>query len=92
MSLGPDREPITRPVFVWLEVAAQLAGHGETALAAAIRQAMDGRRLGENGTFIPHFCLGCYDEVCGVMRRPLSNSQKIRTTSPTKVNAATLTS
>ena len=25
MSLGPDREPTTRQVYVWLEIAAQLA-------------------------------------------------------------------
>lgn len=29
MSLEPNREPITRPVFVWLEVAAH--GDGEIA-------------------------------------------------------------
>ena len=51
MSLDPDREPITRPVVVWLEIAAQLAYHGEGGLAAAIQQAMDGRRLGDNATF-----------------------------------------
>jgi hypothetical protein len=51
MSLDPDREPITRPVFVWLEIAAQLAIHGEGSLAAAIRRAMDRRRLGDNATF-----------------------------------------
>ena len=48
MSLGPDREPITRPVVVWLEVAARLHDAGEGALAEAIAQAMDGRRLGDN--------------------------------------------
>ncbi len=47
----PDREPITRPVFVWLEIAAQLAYHGDGGLATAIQQAMDGRRLGDNATF-----------------------------------------
>ncbi len=51
MSLNPDREPITRPVFVWLEVAARLAVHGGGSLAAAIQQAMDGRRLGDTATF-----------------------------------------
>ncbi len=51
MSLGPDREPITRPVFVWLEVAAQLAHHGDGSLATEIQGAMDGRRLGNNATF-----------------------------------------
>ncbi len=51
MSLNPDREPITRPVFVWLEVAARLAVHGGGSLAAAIQQAMDGQRIGDNATF-----------------------------------------
>ncbi len=51
MSLDPDREPITRPVFVWLEIAAQLAHHGGGTLAAVIRQAMDGRRLGDHAIF-----------------------------------------
>ena len=51
MSLGPEREPITRPVFVWLWVAALLLAHGDGSLATAIQQAMDGRRLGENATF-----------------------------------------
>jgi hypothetical protein len=51
MSLDPDREPITRPVFVWLEVAAQLAVHGDGSLATQLRQAMDGRRIGDNATF-----------------------------------------
>lgn len=35
VSLEPAREPITRPVFVWLEIA------------AVIQQAVDRRRLGE---------------------------------------------
>jgi hypothetical protein len=51
VSLDPEREPITRPVFVWLEIAAQLVVHGDGGLAAAIRQAMDRRRLGDNATF-----------------------------------------
>ena len=51
VSLGPEREPITRPVFVWLEVAAQLAFHGDGGLAVAIQEAMDGRRLGDTATF-----------------------------------------
>ena len=50
MSLDPDREPITRPGFVWLEIAAQLVAHGEGGLATAIQQVMDGRRLGDNAT------------------------------------------
>jgi hypothetical protein len=53
MSLDPDREPIARPAFVWLEVAAQLVAHGDGDLATAIQQAMDGRRLGDNATFAP---------------------------------------
>ena len=51
MSLDPDREPITRPVFVWLEIAAQLVVHGDGSLAATIGRAMDGQRLGDNATF-----------------------------------------
>ena len=51
MSLGPDREPITRPVFVWLEIAAQLMAHGEGGLATTIQGVMDGRRVGDNATF-----------------------------------------
>ena len=51
MSLDPKWEPITRPVSVWLEIAAQLAYHGDGGLAAAIQEAMDGRRLGDNATF-----------------------------------------
>ena len=51
MSLDPEREPIARPVFVWLEIAARLDVAGNGALAAAIRQAMDGRRLGDTATF-----------------------------------------
>lgn len=34
MSLGPDREPINQPVFVWLEIGAQLVAHGDGSLAA----------------------------------------------------------
>ena len=37
MSLDPDREPIARPAFVWLEVAAQLVAHGDGDLATAIQ-------------------------------------------------------
>jgi hypothetical protein len=51
VRLNPDREPITRLVFVWLEIAAQFVVHDEGSLAAAIRQAMDGRRLGDDATF-----------------------------------------
>jgi hypothetical protein len=35
MSLGPDREPVTRPVGVWLEIAARLEMNGEGALTEA---------------------------------------------------------
>ncbi len=48
MSLAPDRDPITRPVFVWLEIATQLAVHRDGGLAQAIEQAVHGRRLGDN--------------------------------------------
>ncbi len=51
MGLGPECEPVTRPVFVWLEIAAQLAHHGDGGLAVTIQQAIAGRRLGENATF-----------------------------------------
>ncbi len=47
MSLEPKWEPITRPVSVWLEIAAQLAAHGDGELAVAIERAMDGRRFGD---------------------------------------------
>ena len=42
MSLTPDREPITRPVLVSLEVVTQRAAHRDGSLAA-MQQAMDGR-------------------------------------------------
>ncbi len=51
MRLDPDRVPITRPVFVWFRIVARLDAVGDVGLAAAIRQAMDGRRLGDNATF-----------------------------------------
>jgi hypothetical protein len=41
VSLDPNRDPITRPGFVWLEVAALLGRHGDGSLAASIHQAMD---------------------------------------------------
>ncbi len=47
----PDEHPAARPVFVWLEIAAQLAVHGDGSLSVAIPQAMDGRRLGDTATF-----------------------------------------
>ncbi len=51
VSLDPEREPITRPVSVWLEIAAQLAAHGDGDLAVAIERAMDGRRFGDDAAF-----------------------------------------
>ncbi len=48
MSLAPDREPITHPVFVWIEVAARLNATGDGALADEIAHHMGGRRLGDN--------------------------------------------
>ncbi len=50
-NLAPDHEPITRSVFVWLEIASLVTRHGDGGLAAAIRRAMDGRRLGDTATF-----------------------------------------
>jgi hypothetical protein len=38
-------------VSVWLESAALLTRHGHGGLAAAIGQAMDGRRIGHHTTF-----------------------------------------
>jgi hypothetical protein len=54
MSLDPECEPITRPVFVWLEVTALLTQHGDGSLATAIGQAMDGRRGGALHPFPPY--------------------------------------
>ncbi len=51
MSLNPKWESITRPVSVWLEIAAQLVAHGDGELAVAIERAMEGQRLGDNATF-----------------------------------------
>ncbi len=51
MSINPEREPVTRPVFVWLEITAQPIAHGDGSLATEIQAAMDGRRLGDNATF-----------------------------------------
>lgn len=47
MSLEPQREPSSHPVVVWFELAYQLHRQGDGALAEAIRQAMDGRRLND---------------------------------------------
>ena len=51
MTLAPDREPITRPVLVWLAVVSQLAAHRDGSLAAARLQAMEGWRIGDTATF-----------------------------------------
>jgi len=51
MRLAPDRDLITRPMSVWLKVAALLTKHGDSSLAAAIWQAMNSQRLGENASF-----------------------------------------
>lgn len=48
VSLYPERRPVSRPASVWLEIAAQLAHHGDGGLATAIQQAMNGRRLSDN--------------------------------------------
>jgi ribosomal protein S19 len=49
MRRDPDREPVTRPVFIWLEVASRLdVVAGDGALAVEIRRAMAGRRLGDH--------------------------------------------
>ena len=45
LSLDPAREPITRPVFVWLEVAARLDAAGDDELAVEVRRAVYGRWL-----------------------------------------------
>ncbi|MDP9470951.1 MAG: hypothetical protein M3Q71_09845 [Chloroflexota bacterium] len=51
MSLEPERTPAVYPVFAWLEIAERLDGVGDGALAADIRSAMNGRRLGDDAPF-----------------------------------------
>ncbi len=51
MSLDPERMPSVYPVFAWLEIADRLDGVGDGALAADIRSAMNGRRLGDDVPF-----------------------------------------
>ncbi len=75
MSLGPEREPISRPVFVWLEVAAQLAYHGGGDLVSAIQLAMNGRRLGNNATFA--LTVGEQTRVSAVLRHRLGMLQQL---------------
>ena len=75
MSLGPEREPITRPVFVWLEVADLLAYHGNGDLVSAIQPAMNGRRVGDNATFV--FTVGEQAGVSAVLRHRLGILQQL---------------
>ncbi len=51
MSLDPERTPAVYPVFAWLEIAERLDALGDGALAAAIRSAMNARRLGDDAPF-----------------------------------------
>ena len=51
MSLGPDRAPVSYLVVSWWEIADALDATGDGALAAAIRTAMEGRRLGDRAAF-----------------------------------------
>ncbi len=51
MSLDPERTPMVYPVFAWLEIAERLTTLGDGALGEAIRQAMNGRRLGDDAPF-----------------------------------------
>ena len=51
MSLGPDRAPVVRAVIAWWEIAGALEDSSDGALAAAIRVAMEGRRLGDDAAF-----------------------------------------
>ncbi len=51
MSLDPERRPVIYPVFAWLEIAERLTTLGDGALGDAIRQAMNGRRLGDDAPF-----------------------------------------
>jgi len=51
VSLEPERTPAVYPVFAWLEIAERLITLGDGALGEAIRQAMNGRRLGDDAPF-----------------------------------------
>ncbi len=51
MSLDPDRRPAVYPVFAWLEIAERLTTLGDGALGEAIRDGMNGRRLGDDAPF-----------------------------------------
>ncbi len=51
MNLDPERTPVVYPVFAWFEIADRLDALGDGALAADIRAAMNGRRLGDNAPF-----------------------------------------
>ena len=48
ISLASERDPITQPVFVWLEIAGRLDDAGDGDLAAEIRRAMKGHWLGDH--------------------------------------------
>ncbi len=51
MSLDPERTSAVYPGFAWFETADWPDGVGDGALAADIRSAMNGRRLGEDAPF-----------------------------------------
>ncbi len=51
MSLDPEQTPAVYPVFAWFEIADRLDRVGDGALAADIRDAMNGRRLGDDAPF-----------------------------------------
>ncbi len=51
VSLEPERASVVYPVFAWLEIAERLTTLGGGALATAIWQAMNGRRLGDDAPF-----------------------------------------
>ncbi len=51
VSLNPERMLAIYPVFAWFEIAERLEGGGDGALALAIRAAMNGRWLGDDGSF-----------------------------------------
>ena len=51
MSLDPERTLAVYPVFAWLEIAERLTMLGDGALGEALRQAMNGRRLGDDAPF-----------------------------------------
>ncbi len=50
MSLEPEREPVTYPVYRWLEIAHELRNRGDRDLANAIDRTTWGRRLSAAAT------------------------------------------